>query len=162
MFKLVKKIALAITFVLVYFFGIREARGIIHDFHLGTVLPEEYGVFSQDFLFTSPTSVSFSFYRETDIVHKIWIYKIPFGLFFLIAVISLILLQSDKKFFSYLVFVQIFLGFLSFIGLFLAKYVSITLLSIPDLLSRYLIPLCSLGLVALAYMEQKNKISEHD
>ncbi|MBO6523651.1 MAG: hypothetical protein JJ971_07505 [Balneolaceae bacterium] len=150
-----KKGALIITLVFIYFFGIREIRGVILDTHLGTILPQDYGEIQNGLFFTELSSVSFSFYNKTRVIHKFWVYKIPFGLFFLLACIGLIILYANSKFYYYLIGIQIIGGAISFLFLLLTISISDHFIVVPDLISRYLTPLCSLGLVALTYIQQK-------
>ena len=160
MYSLLKKAAFITVFTLIYFLGIRELRGVVHDLHLGTILPAEYGELQEGFWFYAPSSVSFAFYEESEVIHKQWTYKIPFGMFFLFGCLGLIALGSRNNSYMYLVGIHFIGGMLSFIGLLLALTLSFKFLIIPDLLSRYLVPLCSLGLVALSYIQKREALKE--
>ncbi len=160
MLKLLKMGVLIITFVLIYFFGIREIRGVILDLHQGTILPEEYGEIQNGLFFTELSSVSFSFYKKAKVIHKFWVYKIPFGLYFLLGCIGLIILYAGSKPYYYLIGIQIIGGMISFLFLLLAINISYHFIVIPDLISRYLTPLCSLGLVALTYVQQRESLKK--
>lgn len=159
MYNLAKKALIIIVFSLIYFLGIREARAFLHGLHLGTILPDEYGVFDEGISFDNKSSVSFSFYTnfDSDEVSRVWSYKIPFGLFFLLAVLGLILLDSETKYYYYISVIQLIALIFSIIGLLLAKSLSAKFLVIPDIISLYLLPLCSLGLVALVFIAKKEE-----
>lgn len=160
MLLLLKKVLLIAVFILIYFLGIREIRVMIHDFHLGTILPAEYGQLEGDLYFISKSPVSFTFYEEAKVIHKKWKYKIPFGLFFLLGFIGLILIDVDKILYLYLIGIHAMGVVISFLFLNFATRWCSHFLIVPDLLTRYLIPLFSLGLAALTYIQQKEKAEE--
>ena len=160
MYSQIKKAGFIIALILFYFLGIRELRGVVHDLHLGTILPEDYGKVQEEINFTAQSSVSFSFYEEAEVIHKKWDYKIPFGMFFLFGCIGLITLGSRSNSYMYLIGIHFIGGILSFVGLLLALTLSIKFLIIPDILSNYLVPLCSLGLVALSYIQKREALKE--
>lgn len=162
MYSLLRKALYIAVFVSIYFLGIREIRALIHDAHLGTVLPEQYGQISSELSFYPQSSVSFTFFKTGTEFKPEWQYKIPFGLFFLLAILGLISIGADNRMFVYLVSIHFAAGLLSFLMMVIAVNGLRSFIIIPDLISRYLIPLCSLGLVALTYLEQKNKISEYE
>lgn len=160
MYSLLKRGALIAIFILIYFYGVREIRGLVHNLHLGTILPEEYGEFQEGLKFYAPSSVSFAFFEDVEVVHKQWSYKIPFGMFFLFGCLGLIALGSVYQSYVYLIGIHLAGGMISFIGLILALNLSIKFLILPDLISSYLVPLCSLGLVALSYIQRKEALKE--
>ncbi|GAB5409649.1 MAG: hypothetical protein BalsKO_20140 [Balneolaceae bacterium] len=157
--KLLKKTLLIIGFVLFYFLGIREVRGVIHDAHYGSILPSQQGVISSELYFEAQSSVSFTF-RETYLEHGYgWQYKIPFGSFFLFATIGLLMIEVSKREYGILVLIHLFGGIISFLFVLMGLHVWVKFMIIPDLLSRYLLPLSSMGYVALMYLQQRSKVS---
>lgn len=158
MFKLFKKALLIIGFILLYFLGIREVRKVVHELHLGTVFPEQLSVIDDELEIESQSSVSFTFYNLQYEKGHGWQYKIPFGSFFLLAVIGLILIDANGKEYATLASIHIIGGLISFLFVLMGINIWINFLIIPDLLGRYLIPISSLGYVALSYVQKKQKV----
>ncbi len=157
MLNLLKKGLLVISFVLIYFLGVREVRKVVHNIHLGTVLPTQLGQINNQIDFESQSSVSFTFHKlGTEKSHG-WQYKMPFGSFFLFGTIGLILLGASRKDFGILSAIHIVGGVVSFIFVLIGVHGWVNFLIIPDILSRYLIPVSSLGFVALTYVQKKPK-----
>lgn len=156
MVDLAKKLVLIVCFIAIYFFMLRSGRALLHDQLMGTLLPKEYGVIQDNLAFLSQSSVSFTIYDIIQNSHG-WQYKMPFGSFFLFAMIGLIAIKSGKS------------GYLQLIGLHLAGFIIATIavwvalkgvtnaMVITDFISRYLVPVGSLGLVAITYMQMKNE-----
>lgn len=157
MLHLLKKGLLVIGFVLIYFLGVREVRKVVHNFHLGTILPAQLGQINNQLEFESQSSVSFTFHKlGTEKGHG-WQYKMPFGSFFLFGTIGLILSGTNRKEFGILSAIHVVGGVVSFTFVFIGLQGWANFLIIPDLLSRYLIPVSSLGFVALTYVQKKPK-----
>ncbi|MEQ9265703.1 MAG: hypothetical protein RLN81_10810 [Balneolaceae bacterium] len=156
--KLVYKFLIVIGIILIYFSGIRVFRGIVHDIHMGIFLPEEYGIVSDDLIFYSQSSVSFTFESVGEEIPITWQYKIPFGIFFLFSLIALSSFSSSKQHYFALILIHLFCGFLSFVFMILGTNYLKELLFVPDFVSRYLIPICSLGYVVLIY--KRNQLED--
>ncbi len=157
--NLLKKGLIILGFVLIYFIGIRQARSFIHDLHLGTILPDEYGVINEDVGFMAESSVSFTAFLLGGKTPHGWQYKIPFGSFFLFSMIGLIIIDSKRKHYYILTSIHLIGGVISFSFFVLGINTFTQFLVIPDIISRYLLPVCSLGVVALSYLEKKNKLT---
>lgn len=157
-----KKLLLIIGFVLLYFLGVREVRGIIHDAHYGIILPSQQGLITNEVGFESQSSVSFTFYElNTESGHG-WQYKIPYGSFFLFAIIGLISIGASMKDYWILILIHLFAGIISFSFVLMGIHFWVKLLMISDLLTRYLLPISSMGFVALIYLQQRSKVSNEE
>lgn len=159
--KLFKKLFLCVIVVAVYFGGVRKLRNVIHDAHIGTILPKENGEINSNLSFYTEGAVSFSFTLSSDSNFTSKKYKIPFGLFFLLPLIGLVILGTLRQDFFVLISIHLLGGIISFLALIYAIPEHPYVLIIPDMLSRYLIPLLSLGLVALSYLQKKNSTDEN-
>ncbi len=157
--NLFKKGLIILGFTLIYFLGIRQVRSFIHELHLGTILPEEYGVINEDIGFMAESSVSFTAFLLSEVKPHGWQYKIPFGSFFLFSAIGLIIIDSERKHYYILSLIHFIGGIVSFSFFVLGINVFTPVLIIPDIIARYLMPVCSLGVVALSYLEKKNKLT---
>ncbi len=157
---LLKKLLLFIVIVAIYFLGVRKVRSAIHDVHLGSILPNTYGLVEEDsnIAFFAQSSVGFTFYEQSEESSYNWQYKIPFGSFFLFSVLGLVLVGAGKNEYLILAGIHVISGLISFFFLAIGINFYHNFLLVPDLLSRYLVPLCSLGLVGLAYLKKTGKL----
>lgn len=146
-----KKLILVFVVAGVYFIIVREVRKSFVSIQIEKVL-EFQGTSSITKIEQAPVSITFIL----DGSHM-RLYKISFGMFFLFACIGLVLVDSKKKDYLILFLIHMIGGLLSTIFMWVGINSSTSLLVIPDALSRYFIPLCSLGLVALVYIQNKNK-----
>lgn len=89
-------------------------------------------------------------------------FKVPFGLNFLLAVIGLVLISAKPSFYGYLLLIQIIGVIFAFLSFYLGGVVSLKLVILSDLMVRYLIPLCSLGVVPVAYIFKAQKLHERE
>lgn len=104
--------------------------------------------------------IDFDYPIAGEATDKVWTYKIPFGFFFLLGILGLIIIGSDRKYYVVLLsthFVVLLMGSLVF---YLAINVNTWLLAINDLLTRYFIPMVSISVVAFALLEKRNRIYE--
>lgn len=160
MYSQLKKVFIVVLVALVYFVGVRGIRSAIHNYHMGSILPDEYGEINEDLIFYSQSSVSFTFEYNSNKEFTKKMYKIPFGMFFLFALVGLIFIGVVKQSYYYLAGIHFGGGFISFLALWYSIPNHPYFLVIPDMISRYLIPLLSLGLVALSYLQKKNSTDE--
>jgi hypothetical protein len=86
-------------------------------------------------------------------------YKVPFGFFFLIS-ISLLVLKARYQEIKALIVIHLVVLIICSVLIRMSLTEVPQFLFIIDLLTVYLIPLCSLGLVALAYIQKKNERTE--
>ncbi len=82
--------------------------------------------------------------------------RVPFGMNFFIGIIGLVLISATKKFYYIEVGVQVFFGILIFISFFYGTQGNIIFLQISDMASIYFLPLSSLFMVVLAFIEKKS------
>jgi hypothetical protein len=83
-------------------------------------------------------------------------YKIPFGFFFLIGMTGLIVTTASRGKFVALILSHLTVLLIGSLVFYLSINVNTWLLAINDLLTRYFIPLISIGVVAYAVLEKKN------
>ena len=81
--------------------------------------------------------------------------RVPFGMNFFIGFIGLILISASKKFYFIEIIVQILLGVLIFLFFLYGVKDNVFLLKISDMISIYFLPLVSLFMVVLAFIEKK-------
>lgn len=152
----IKRVLLICIVILFYFSVFRSVRSWGHDQLMGTLLPDEYGVIVDNLAFYSQSSVSFTIYDTIKNNHG-WQYKMPFGSFFLFSIIGLIAIKSGKEAFFQLIGLHV-IGFLiATITLFIGLKSAAQAFIVTDFISRYLIPVGSLGLVAISLMKKKNE-----
>lgn len=161
MLDILKKVGLVTLVVLIYFFGIRELRQELHDLYMGTLLPTEYGEINEHYLFYSQSSVSFSFDSIQNAMSEGWQFRMPFDSYWLFGTIVLVLIGASKMEYVILSVVHlttgIFTGLLVAIGLSGNDIFLIT----TDFICRYLIPLVSLGYVAILTGKEKFRSSSY-
>ena len=81
--------------------------------------------------------------------------RIPFGMNFFIGIIGLILISATKKFYSIEIGVQILFGVIIVFSFLFGVQGNISFLRISDMASIYFLPLSSLFMVVLAFIEKK-------
>jgi hypothetical protein len=87
--------------------------------------------------------------------------RIPFGMNFFIGIIGLILISASKKFYYIEIAVQIFFGLIIIFSFLHGVKDNVFFLRISDMASVYFLPLSSLFMVVLAFIEKKTfKIKE--
>ena len=150
-----KKGLLIVAIFCLYFFGVRELRKSVHDLYLGTLLPADYGTINGDLSFYAQTSVSFTITDSSKQNHKGWQFKVPFGSFFLFAVIGLLIIDGSLRTIYVLSGFHLSMGILSVLLVYLGINHVTQLLIIVDFVSRYLLPLGSFGYVAFVYGKMK-------
>lgn len=81
--------------------------------------------------------------------------RVPFGMNFFIGFIGLILISSSRKFYLIEISVQVIFGVIIFLSFLYGVKGSTFLLRISDMASVYFLPLSSLFMVLLAFIEKK-------
>lgn len=159
-----RDIAIRLAFVLLiivgYFFLIRPIRAEINRIILKPVV--EYGVTSNTNIYAAEESRSVSnaiFWGEGDTRNELFV-TVPFGLTFLVGMMGLVLVGSEPKFFGYLVAIQLIGGVIAVLSFYLGAILHLKFLILSDLTIRYLIPLCSMGLVPLALILKRQIFHE--
>lgn len=154
--KLLRKFLLILGFVLIYFFGVRNVRVTLIDFIQNPVNNLIENNQNLD-LIRNPTTIDFiSNYSEST--SNKYTFKFPFGMFFLFSIIGLIITDATTNKYLILIFIHFIGGLLSIIFLFFGVTNWGYFLIVPDIISRYLLPMFSLGLVALSLPRKKNRL----
>ncbi len=81
--------------------------------------------------------------------------RVPFGMNFFIGIIGLILISATKKFYLIEIGVQIVFGLIIAFSFIYGVQGYISFLRISDMASIYFLPLSSLFMVVLAFIEKK-------
>jgi|TARA_R100000951_G_scaffold105957_2_gene100091 hypothetical protein len=81
--------------------------------------------------------------------------RIPFGMNFFIGIIGLILISATKKFYYIEIGVQLIFGLIIVLSFLYGVKGNISFLRISDMASVYFLPLSSLFMVVLAFIEKK-------
>ena len=139
-----------------YFSLFRDIRGVLHENLRGTILPENYGVINDEIAFITPSSVAFILYRFESNPENGWQYKMPFGSFFLFSLIGLVFIKAKRKSFLILISFHFIGGLLSTLFVWIGIHGFTNALIFTDFISRYLLPIGSLGLVALTLVQIKD------
>ncbi|MGN8226117.1 hypothetical protein [Gracilimonas sp. BCB1] len=91
---------------------------------------------------------------------KLFSYKIPFGYFFFLGIIGLILIGAENKFFVVLITAHGFVLFISTLIFWMNPAQHPWMFHVLDFLSTYLAPLSALGVIPLAlYHRRRNEDS---
>lgn len=143
--------------IVLYFGPFRGVRAWVHDGLMGTLLPAEHGPITNTIQFDSNASVSFNFFYSHSKDPDGWQFKIPFGAFFLFSIIGLVAISAGKNSYLLLVLLHFLGGVMSLCCVWLGIHVQPYFLVVPDFLGRYLLPLGSLGLVAITLVLKKAK-----
>lgn len=157
--KAITSTLLVILFILFYFFLLRPLRGEVNRVLLKPLVEQSIHsdhIISYDLGSTVSNRIEWS---DGNSVKELFL-KIPFGLNFLIAVTGLIILGADTRFLWILCAIQLLGGFISVLTFYSGTISSASFLIITDLTMRYLTPLCSLGIVPLAFIHQRQKENE--
>lgn len=104
-----------------------------------------------------PTQI-WVYHSLTDQV-KIYTFKFPFGYFFILGLAGLVLIGGNYRLVFILVGIHALATVLNIFALWIGIMLNPYLFSIMDLISRYLLPLSSLGLVAFGLLEKKRRIA---
>lgn len=150
-----KRSALILLIVVAYFILIRPARGVINELVYQPVA--EYVVNAQSglsFLGDANSVTNHILINKDAGIDEIY-FTVSFGLHFLLACVGLIAIKARYKYFGYLILIQVATGLLSIVFLTFTNLISIQFILLADFTIRYLNPLCSLGLVPLAFTLQK-------
>ncbi len=153
MLGLLKKSLLVAFFILIYFLIIIPIRN-----HLAYYIYNYLSVANLDtFFFKLQGRI-----LVLGLVDSIKVYplKMPYDITFFISSIAFIL-QNNWKYLGLLTIIPLTGFVIALIFLLIGIHQCINILLIPiDLIGRYMVPLCSLGLVALAYIQQKEEAEE--
>lgn len=87
---------------------------------------------------------------------KYWIHKLPFGFFFLLSISALIFVSRSWKPIYAIIILHFVILIISWLFLYLAAFYKPQFLAVCDLLTRYLLPIVSLGIIPLVYLQNKS------
>jgi hypothetical protein len=151
-----KKFCLISLYLLIHFLILTEVRTALFQYQISGV---KFYYSSHDSEITinriDTRIIDFNYPVSNKTTEKVWSYKIPYGFFFLLGIIGLIIVGSDRKFYIVLLlshFVVLLMGSLVF---YLSINVNTWLLAISDLLTRYFTPMVSISVVAFALLEKR-------
>lgn len=147
--KYLIKAALISVYVLFHIFLLRPVRTAIFQYQVNEVFVESITE-SEELSFEKLDIRLAVFEYQKDDVKKLFFYKVPFGSFFFLGIIGLILVGSDGKLFGILISAHglILLGSLVIFSMDIVQ--NLMLLHILDFLSTYLAPLSALGVIPLS------------
>lgn len=137
----------------VYFFGLRNLRtvvfsGFMHPDRISSIEShpglEVQKVEKRAIVFKHISKSGNNSFRE-------WKLIIPFGIYFLISVTGLIIIGAPYKYHLILAVCHAVAGAITGFSLVMAETGSTEWLMGGDMMARYFIPFCSLGLIALAF-----------
>jgi hypothetical protein len=147
-----KKFAFIALYILFHLFILREIRTGIFDLQMRGAQLDRVEAIPDLSIMNLHTRLIYFEYESID-YYKVWHYKMQFGLFFLIAMIALIALGAEWRYYLILAGSHFAVMLISSVILIFGIHQNVMLLSISDLLSRYFIPFCSIGIASFAYLD---------
>lgn len=147
--KVLFKTLSLVLFILFYFKGViplRESAMNKVKSHMYENIDEDIKIFEEGARGVTVYEVGFSQKYKA---------RIPFGMNFFIGIIGLILISATKKFYSIEIGVQILFGVIIVFSFLYGVQGHISFLRISDMASIYFLPLSSLFMVVLAFIEKK-------
>ncbi len=153
---MIKKIVHISIFILLYFTIVIPFRNMSMSYFKETAKKE----FIQDInIFQdSPRYFSVSLGNE----NREFVARVPFGMNFFIGIIGLIFISATRKFFFIEVGVQILFGIIIFSSFLYGVKGHPLALQISDMSSIYFLPLSSLFMVVLGFIEKKSLSESHE
>lgn len=154
------RFALIIIVITGYFFILRPARAVINEriFH-----PAAETVVSQhpelNFKGDGNSVTNHILISQGNQLDEIY-FTVPFGLHFLLSLTGLLAIQAKSRYFYILILIQFATGALSLLFFMMTNLIGLQMISLTDFLIRYMNPLCSLGLVPLAFTLKKQAADE--
>ncbi|MEX0723187.1 MAG: hypothetical protein WD357_00610 [Gracilimonas sp.] len=154
-----KKIALVGLYILFHLFILREPRTTLFSWQTEGFVQNKVEAIDQVSVKELGTRLIYVEY-QTDNFEKILHYKFPFGFFFLLGIIGLILIGSDKGFYIILIGIHAFMIIVASLTFSLFVSQGVWSLVVCDMLSRYFIPLSSIGIIPLSLLAKRNLLHE--
>ncbi len=148
--KLYRKVTWALIFVGIYFLAIRPVRGVLDQVIYLPVIEHNLN-FDQ---YVSSNTVSTKLIWENGKNAQL---KFPFGIFFLMASLGLIIIEAKLKIIQALLPLHFLGGLIMYIALWFGIIYTNLLFVIIDLVSVYLIPFFSFMILLLAVGDKKRK-----
>lgn len=150
--KFLIKTGVLIGFITVYFFGIipaREASMTQIKSQMNEKIVESFTVFEEGNRGVTVQE------KKTQKKYKA---RVPFGMNFFIGMIGLIIISAKKKYYIIESVAQIIFGVFITLSFLIGVQGYAFLLQISDMLSVYFLPLVSLFMVVLAFIEKKSNM----
>jgi|AntRauTorcE11897_2_1112592.scaffolds.fasta_scaffold00349_4 hypothetical protein len=154
-----KKTALVVLYILFHLFILREPRTALFTWQTEGFVQNHVENIDQISVKELGTRLINVNYQAGDF-QKILHYKFPFGFFFLLGIIGLILIGSEKNFYILLIGIHAFTAIIASLTFSLLAGQSVWLLIVCDMLSRYFIPLSSIGIIPLSLLAKRNLLHE--
>lgn len=155
-----KKIILIVLYVAVHFLIMRDVRTTAFSLQINALA--EGGIEQVDNTTISKLGTRLIYFEyESQDFEKIWTYKLPFGFFFFLGIIGLILIGANKNYYFILIGIHLLISLIGALIFTFLVYKSAWMLAVSDLLSRYLIPLSSIAIIPLSLIE-KRQFSVHE
>lgn len=146
-----KKAVLVGLYIMFHLFVLREVRTSF--FEVQTKYLVEEGISSIETISVNGLGARLIYLEyHADDFKKIWHYKFPFGFFFLLGMIGLILLGADKNFYLIIIGVHLIVTIMCTLIFSYLIYQNVWWLAVSDMLSRYFIPLSSIGIIPLSLL----------
>jgi hypothetical protein len=154
-----KKAVLVSIYILFHLFILREVRTSFFGFQADALVYENTTDIENLSVNKLGSRLIYLEYQSDDF-QKVWHYKFPFGFFFLLGMVGLILIGSNKNFYLILTAIHLIVAIIAgFIFYYLIDQ-SVWWLAVCDMLSRYFIPLASIGIIPLSFLEKRNLLHE--
>lgn len=147
-----KKILFIALYILFHLFILREVRTGLFNLQMRGAQLDKVEQIPDLYIMNLHTRLIY-FEYESDDYHKVWHYKMQFGMFFLIAMIALIAIEAGWRYYLILIGTHFAVMIISSVILIFGIHQNVMFLSISDLLSRYFIPFCSIGIASFAYLD---------
>jgi len=143
-----KKILFTIIFIGFYFLILRPIRS-----YTAQLIKPAIEVQQIEAYFQSSVSITFT-YTDKELL-KSFLFKMPFGLFFLISAITLIFINAEWTDFGLLVSIQLSLWIVAYVAMIIGSKGNLFFLELMDLIIRYLLSLFSLGFPAYIIIQRR-------
>lgn len=144
--KLIRKALFAVLFVGLYFIVVREIRISLNTFFYELITDIE--ISSNLNVVKFPTRLWI--YDYSFEFAKTYTFRFAFGYYYLLGMTGLLFFSFDKRSFSYLTITHLLLTIVSLIATLIGLIRFNSFLILSDIISRYLIPSISLGIVAIS------------
>lgn len=153
------KALIIILVVVAYILLLRPVRNTLFDVQFNSILTEEIRAEENiEILILEERAFIAAWPDSRPDVQ--WQYKIPFGIYFLVSLIALVILNGSRKLYLLLTGIHAAALIVAALLLWAAARWSPGFLTGTDLITRYLIPFCSLALIPLAYIQKQNTENE--
>lgn len=154
-----KKAILVGIYIVFHLFVLREVRTSLFEFQTDALVHQNITDVENLSVNKLGTRLIYLEYQSDDF-EKIWHYKFPFGFFFLLGMIGLILIGSNKNFYLVLIVIHLFTAIIASLVFSFFIFQSAWWLTVCDMLSRYFIPLSSIGIIPLSLLDKRNLLHE--